>query len=71
MQSEVQCEMGEWGKIEARKVSRVEVTKGFTDQEMLPKACKEFGPFLVAMESHRNASSNGVTKLEVLFCFIF
>lgn len=52
MQSEVQCEMGEWGKTEARKVSRVEIMKDLTDQEMLPKACKKFGPFLVAMESH-------------------
>lgn len=40
------------GETEARKVSRVEITKGFTDQEMLPKACKEFGPFLVATEIH-------------------
>lgn len=53
MQLEVECVMGEWGETEAREVSRVESMSGLKDQEVLPKAFKEFRTFLVAMECHR------------------
>lgn len=49
---EVECVMGEWGETEAREVSRAESMRGLKDQEVLPKAFKEFRPFLVAMEGH-------------------